>query len=134
MKQLGWKIIAAIPPWPSLARDAKTLRNIAPRAEKRPKMSRFQAKDSHALTAREPSSTLYSAYTSGAYSLSEIGQFFGKHYCTVSRVARKRKPLTQDLTRDACETRTETWRLGPINIPENPQSWTQDTRDWHPAG
>jgi len=30
------------------------------------------------------------AYASGAYSLSEIGKFFGKHYSTVSRVAHKR--------------------------------------------
>ena len=46
-----------------------------------------------AAIARDATDTheaMVTAYAGGAYSLSEIGQFFGKHYSTVSRVARKR--------------------------------------------
>jgi putative transposase len=57
-----------------------------PRVQRRPTRSLAAI----ARDATDPHEAMATAYASGAYSLSEIGQFFGKHYSTVSRVARKR--------------------------------------------
>lgn len=57
-----------------------------PRAQRRP--TRSLAAIAHGAT--DTHEAMATAYASGAYTLSEIGQFFGKHYSTVSRVAGKR--------------------------------------------
>ena len=43
---------------------------------------------SYEITSAEPDQAITAAYSSGGYSMREIGDFFGPHYSRVSKIVR----------------------------------------------
>ena len=65
--------------------DKKGTINEVPRLQKRksPKTLGF-----YEAKYNDPKKAIYNAYLSGAYTLKEIGEYFGCHYSTVSRIVK----------------------------------------------
>jgi REP element-mobilizing transposase RayT len=70
-----------------VARMAKRVQRMSPEVPRRQRAVRTLLQHQHDASDRD--SAIRAAYASGAYTLKAIGEHFGLHYATVSRIARR---------------------------------------------